>query len=235
MAELVTYGRDGQVATITMDDGKVNALSLEMQAELNQALDRAESDRAIVVLTGRTGIFSAGFHLPTLQAGGPDGAKMVIGGFRLSERLLSFPTPVVIACSGHAIAMAAFLLLSADYRVGAAGSFRVTANEVSIGLRVPDSAIEICRQRLSPTALLRAVALSEVFEPEEARQAGFLDAVVEPEALAETARTAAERLAALDLGAHYATKLRVQGEALDRLRATIEADEAQGLSSLVDE
>ena len=66
-----------------MDDGKVNVMSLAMQAALRNAFDRAEADQAVVLLTGRPGVFSAGFDLPTLRAGGPDAKAMVMGGFEL--------------------------------------------------------------------------------------------------------------------------------------------------------
>src|SRR3712207_6183886 len=125
MTTLVTYEGGDPVATIAMDDGKVNALSLQMLAELNAALDQADAHGAAVVLTGREGTFSAGFDLGVLRGGGSDAAAMIRGGFELAARLLAFATPVVIACSGHAIAMAAFLVLSGDYRVGAAGPYKI--------------------------------------------------------------------------------------------------------------
>src|SRR4051812_25889383 len=104
--DLITEGTRDGVATITMDDGKVNALSLPMQSQLGAALDRAlATDAAAVVLAGRPGVFSAGFDLPTLQAGGEDAIAMLQGGFVLAERLLTFPRPVIVACPGHVIAM----------------------------------------------------------------------------------------------------------------------------------
>ena len=90
---LVNYHLDDVVATITMDDGKVNALSPAMQAELNKALDQAEADGAVVVLSGRDGVFSAGFDLGVMRGGGDEAVSMVRGGFDLAHRLLSFPTP----------------------------------------------------------------------------------------------------------------------------------------------
>src|SRR5262245_42615458 len=139
MGTLVTYRLDGRVATITMDDGKVNVLSPGMLAELNGALDRAVEDRAVVLLTGGGRVFSAGFDLKVLGAGGQEALAMIRAGFELAARVLSFPQPVVIACGGHAMAMGVFLLLSGDYRVGAAGSYKITANEVAIGIPVPRS------------------------------------------------------------------------------------------------
>ena len=116
MSTLVSYRLRDSVATITMDDGKVNALSLAMFTELGAAFDRAAADRAVVVLTGREGVLSAGFDLPVLRTGGPAAAKMLRAGFDLAERMLAFPAPVLVACPGHAIAMGVFLLLSGDYR-----------------------------------------------------------------------------------------------------------------------
>jgi enoyl-CoA hydratase len=223
---VVGYELQGSVATLTMDDGKVNALSLPMLGALGETLDRAETDRAIVVLTGRPGIFSAGFDLKALRAGGADAVQMLKAGFELAERLLSFPTPVVVACPGHAIAMGSFLVLSADYRIGVSGDFRITANEVAIGLTMPRAAIEICRQRLAPAQFNRAVVLAEVFSPEEAVRAGYLDQVVEPAQLSAAAAAAAQQLATLDLDAHLSTKQRVRSAFLRELRVAIEEDNA---------
>jgi len=223
----VTYGLVDSVATITMDDGKVNALSLAMLGELNGALDRAAADGAVVVLTGREGVFSAGFDLPVLRAGGPEALDMLRAGFELSARVLSFPTPVLIACTGHAIAMGVFLVLSGDYRIGAAGPYKITANEVAIGLTMPRAAVEICRQRLTPSHFNRAVALAEVFSPDDAVTAGFLDRVAPASEVRDTARLVANELSKLDLDAHARTKLRMRAAALDSIRAAIKADDLE--------
>ncbi len=225
MGTLVSYLLDGSVATITMDDGKVNVLSPQMLAEIGTALDQAQADRAVVVLAGRPGVFSAGFDLSVLRAGGSCADGMVRAGFELAERLLSFPAPVLVACTGHAIAMGAFLLLSGDYRLGASGTFKITANEVAIGLSMPQVAVEICRQRLTPTHFARAVSLAEVFQPDDAVGAGFLDRAVPADELTEAAAGKAAELAALDPVAHAATKLRARQPVLAAIRAAIEADD----------
>ena len=120
-----------------MDDGKANVMSLQMQAEIHAALDRSAAERPVVVLTGRPGVFSGGFDLQVLRSGGTTATDMVVGGFELASRLLSFPTPVIVAATGHAVAMGIFLLLAGDYRIGAAGPFKLIANEVAIGLTMP--------------------------------------------------------------------------------------------------
>ena len=224
---LVSYQREDSIAAITVDDGKVNALSVPMLAELNGALDQAAADRAVVVLSGRPGVFSAGFDLPVLRAGGSPAIGMLRDGFELAERMLSFPMPIAIACTGHAVAMGAFLLLSGDYRVGVAGPYKLAANEVAIGLTMPRAAIELLRQRLAPAPFQRAVTLAEPFSPENAVEAGFLDRVVEAPELPQIARHIAVTLSTLDMPAHGASKLRARGPTLRALRAAIEADYAE--------
>jgi enoyl-CoA hydratase len=224
MGNLISYQLNDAIATITMDDGKVNALTMPMFDGLNSALDRAEADGAVVVLAGREGVFSAGFDLNVLRAGGPDAPALVRTGFELSARLLAFPAPVVVACTGHAIAMGVFLLLSGDYRLGVAGPYKITANEVAIGLTMPRPAIELCRQRLTPAHFNRAVILAEVYAPDEAVAAGFLDRAVAAEGFSPAARAVAERLRNLDRAAHAATKQRTRRQATDALRQAIEDD-----------
>ena len=236
MSELVSYQLEGSIATIAMDDGKANVLSLEMLSQINAALDRAAADRAVAVLAGREGVFSGGFDLRALGTGGTTAASMLTAGFELAERILSFPMPVVIACSGHAVAMGVFLLLSGDYRVGAAGPYKITANEVAIGMTMPNAAVEICRQRLAPAHFHRAVILAEVYSPDEAVAAGFLDRVVPASDLPREARAIATQLGKLNMDAHTATKMRTRDHALTAIRAAIEADQAafQAIAGVAD-
>ena len=224
MDQLVTYDLGDSVATITMDDGKVNALSPQMFAELATSFDRAAHDNAVVVLSGRPGIFSAGFDLSVLRAGGAEASGMLRAGFELSERMLSFPTPVVIACTGHAMAMGVFVLLSGDYRIGVSGAFKLVANEVAIGMTMPLAAVEIVRQRLAPAFFNRAIILAELFSPDNAVEAGLLDRVVEAPELRVVANDTAIALAKLDMAAHLASKRRAREHTLQVIRAGIDAE-----------
>lgn len=225
--ERVTYRRAGSLAAITLDDGKVNAMSTVMLEAINNAFDRAAADdAAVVVLAGREGVFSAGFDLPTLRRGGFGALTMVRAGFETAERILSFPKPVVVACTGHAIAMGTFLLFSGDYRIGTRGTFTLSANEVAIGLTMPRAAMEILRYRLTPSAFTRAVNLAEPFTPDDAAAAGFLDRVVGPAELLPAAYAVADQLTGLDMDAHRATKLRARARMLDTLRSAIDEDTA---------
>lgn len=230
MAGLATYELSGQVAHITFDDGKANALSIAMLQALHGAFDRAEKDKAIVVLTGRPGIFSAGFDLKVFAQGIPENVReMLLLGAELSLRILTFPTPVITACTGHAYPAGAFLMLAADVRVGVDGPFRIGLNEVAIGLTLPKFAVEVARQRLLPAYFNRLLVTGEMITPCEAAIAGFLDQVVEPSELRSATDAIAQSLTKIDPVAHAATKLRVREQAARAIRAAI--DEEIGLGN----
>ena len=219
MSSLTTYGTVDGVSVITLDDGKVNALSPAMLAEIQSRLDEAEAAGVPVVLTGRAQTLSAGFDLRTPPEGWPG---MLVGGARLAERLLSYPLPTVVACNGNAIAMGGFTLLSADHRVGADGDFRIGLNEVAIGMTAPWFAIAIARYRLTRTAYDHCLVTGELLRPQAALDAGFLDAVVAPDELHSTALAAAQGLAGVNFEAHAATKLRLRADVLAGIRDGIE-------------
>lgn len=233
-SKFVTYDFQNKMATITMNDGGKNLISPQMLFELNKALDQAEKEAAVVIITGYDNIFSAGFDLKVLKKGAKKAFKMLNGGFALTTRLLSFPTPVVIACNGHAIAMGVFLLLSGDYRIGVEGPFKIVANEVALGLTMPATAIEVCKQRLTPAHFGRAVMLAEEYAPSTAVEAGFFDCTVASnELLLQKAISTATAYTKLDLDAHHRTKLRTRKQLIKALKRANRFDKfdiiAQGI------
>ena len=219
MSDAISYEQDAGVATVTLDDGKVNALGVPVLEALHAHLDRAEADGDAVVLTGRTGMFSAGFDLKTFAAGGAELLRMLELGSTLCERILGFPRPVVIAASGHAMAAGAFLLLAADVRIGAEGDFRVGLNETQIGLTLPWSVIEVARYRIPPSHREAAIVAGTIYGPRDAIAPGFLDRVVAPDAVLASAQEEAARLGAFDPGAYAGNKLRLRGPAVEAVRA----------------
>lgn len=224
MSDLVSYELSDRIATLRMDDGKVNAVSLAMSESIGAALDRAEADEAVVILTGRDGVFSAGFDMSVFDKEPDDVVAMIRAGAELAERVMSFPNPVVTACSGHAIAMGAFLMMSGDVRIAAAGPFKIGMNEVAIGMTVPHFALAVARHRLSPAHFNLAAITGRFYTPEEAVEAGFVDRVVGKDSLEDEARAVATALGAIDRRAHAATKLRVRAGALAELREGIETE-----------
>lgn len=224
MSDPVSYEREGRVATIAIDDGKVNALSIPTLEAIHAALDQAEADEAVVVLTGREKYFSAGFDLRVFQEEPERIVEMLTLGARLCERVLAFPTPVLVACSGHAIAAGSFLPLAADIRIGVDGPFKLGLNEVQIGLTVPLFVVELARQRLTPVDFNRALVTAKMYDPHEAVAAGFLDQVVSAKELRGTSLDLAQQLATLDPAAHKATKERVRASALEAVRGAIDTE-----------
>jgi enoyl-CoA hydratase len=215
--------RDG-VATIRIDDGKRNALSPEVFRELYTAFDQARSDDAAVILTGRESVFSAGFDLKVMKRGGADALRMLRAGYGLPARVLSHPRPVVVACNGHVMAMGVFLMLSADYVIGSRGDFRISANEVAIGLTMPRVAAAMLQHRLTPAAFQRAVTLSEFFDVDAALELGFFDELTEPQDLMARAETRMGEFRQLDKAAHLASKLRIRRPLIRKLRRYIWLD-----------
>jgi enoyl-CoA hydratase len=211
------------IAWITMDDGKVNAMSSDMLGEIGEALDVAESAGAVTVLRGREGIFSAGFDLNTFKRGLEASAEMVRAGGKLVERLLGFPLPVLTVCTGHAYPMGAFLMLSADVRLGVAGPWRIGMNEVAIGLTVPSFAVELARHRLTPPGFAR-ITTAAMFAPEEALSLGYLDRVLDADQLPDAVQEEASRLRGLDMPSFAATKARINERALHAVRATLKGE-----------
>ena len=226
MGELVSYRADGGIATVAMDDGKVNIMSSAMIAELNAAFDRAESEKAAVLLTGRAGSFSSGFDLKVLMAGGAPALDMLMSGFELAARLLAYPHPLVVACTGHAIAMGVFVVLCGDERIGADGAFKIGANEVQNGLTMPYTAVEVCRQRLTRAAFSRALNTATIYDPAAAVTAGFLDRIVPAGDVERASQEAVKRLAALPRPAYTRTKMRLRDESIRATRAGVELDRA---------
>ena len=224
MTDTVTYTRTDLISTVVMDDGKVNVFSIPMLRALHEAFDQAERDETVALLKGRPGCFTAGFDLRTLSGPGQDVVTLLRLGASLAERILSFPAPVTIACTGHAFPAGAFLLMAADVRLGAAGPFRLGLNEVRIGLTLPWFAVVLARHRLTAAHFDHAAVTGEMFDPGTAREAGLLDAVVPPDELDSRADRVAEDLASIDRSAHATTKLRVRKPVLDELRIAMGAE-----------
>jgi enoyl-CoA hydratase len=222
--ESVHYSLRDRVATIRLDDGKRNALSPAVLRDIRRAFDRAEADRASVLITGRESVFSAGFDLNVMKRGGVDALRMLHSGYSLPARVLAYPYPVIAACNGHSLAMGVFLMLSADYVIGTRGDFKIAANEVAIGLTMPRVAAAMLRHRLNPAAFQRAVTLSEYFDVDAARSAGFFDELVDHADLLPRAVDRAAAFLELDPRAHTAAKRRIRRALVRRLRYSVPLD-----------
>ncbi len=223
----VTYELQDRVAVVTIDDGKANAISHDIAAAVHDALGRAREEAGAVVLAGRPGRFSAGFDLATMTSSNEAARHLLTAGAELGLEIFEFPKPVVIACTGHALAMGGILLFCSDIRIGAEGSFKIGLNEVAIGMPVPRFAVDLGRDRLTKAAFTRAINHATVYDPESAVVAGFLDRVVPaedtvPAAIAEAAELA-ERLHPEGFAT---TRINCRGDLAAKLRHELAADVA---------
>lgn len=221
----VTYELRDRVAIITIDDGKANAISHEIADGITSALARARNEAGAVVLAGRPGRFSAGFDLSVMTSSPEAARNLLAAGAAVAIEIHDFPKPVVVASTGHALAMGAILLMAADVRIGAEGNYKIGLNEVAIGMPVPRFAVELARTSLSTAAFTPAVNHATVYDPEGARLAGYLDQVVADDAVVPTAVAHAADLAErLDPDAFVVTRANCRGASLDLIRKGLATD-----------
>jgi len=218
----VNYQLEGAVAVLRLDDGKANAISYAVLDALEAAVSRAESEAGAVLLLGRPGRFSAGFDLSVIRQGAAAAQPLIRRGAGLLVRLAESPLPVIAGCTGHALAQGALLLLASDLRLGARGEFKIGLNEVAIDLPLPDFALALAAERLANSHRLRATVLAEIYNPQSAVEAGYLDRTLPPEELESAARAEAARLAELPRDALRLTKRGIRAETMRRIRAGIE-------------
>lgn len=230
--EPVHYEVRDRIAHVTIANGKANALSPEVIAALDDALTRAEDAGeehvGALLITGQPGMLSGGFDLQVIRSGMEAASRLVTDGGALFTRMFGSEVPVVVACTGHAVAAGALLMLGADYRVGARGDFRIGLIETQIGMVLPRWAVELSRERLSVRHFQQATVGARMYDPVGAADAGFLDAVVEPGELADAALAEARRWAELPRSA-YRGQVRVnRGDRLGALADAIAADRERG-------
>ena len=217
----MNYALNDKIATITLDDGKANAVSHTLIDALNTALDQAESEATAVVLLGRSGVFSAGFDLKEIQKG-PDAAAALVGrGAEMFYRLFNYPLPLIAGCTGHAMAAGAFILLSCDTRVGVRGDFKLGLNETAIGMSLPVFGLELARNRLSKRHLTAAVVQSRLYDPASAIDAGYLDETVDVGELEARCHELATGLSALPTAAYARMKRDLRQAPLETIKASL--------------
>lgn len=226
----LTIEQRDHIMVIHLDDGKANALSFGLIAAIHHAITKAENDDEIggVVLHGRPGRFSGGFDLGIMFADDFNAiVNLVADGGGLVRRLYGSSVPVVAACTGHALAAGALMLLGCDVRVGADIPAKIGLNEVAIKMVLPDWAMTIAEVRLSKRHMQRAIVNARITTPAEAVDVGFLDEVVAEEALLERAvEIAAEMAATLDPKAYAGTIDKFRGETLAAMDAQVTAARA---------
>lgn len=220
----VTWEIDDSVVVITLDDGRVNALSSDILSQLAGALEFSLASGRAVCLVGREGHFSAGYDRSAI-ADPTRSADLVDQGGRFLDSLYGHPQPVVAAVTGHALGIGAAITMACDIRIGANGNFKIGITETSLGLPLSLRTMDLARDRIATTSLARCVLKGEALDPERALEAGFLDDVVDPGDLTEAAISQARTLGAYRASVYRKNKLALRAPTLRRWAAL---NEAQG-------
>ncbi len=214
---VVTADLDGVMVT-TVNDGKVNALTFELMEGLRSAIATASGQGRPLVITGRDGCLSAGFDLAVVNGGEEDRITALFAeGAELYGAIVAAPIPVIVSCTGHALAGGALLLLSVDYRIGRDGTYRLGLNETRIGLALPNFAVTLATHRLERRFLTAATMFAEVVPPERAVDMGYLDESVDDPL--SRACALAQELASLPQEAFATTKRRIRRALQQELEA----------------
>ncbi|HUS43909.1 MAG TPA: enoyl-CoA hydratase-related protein [Ilumatobacteraceae bacterium] len=215
MPELLTLERrpDG-VALITLANGKVNALSTELLAEIRSvATELTSTPPGAVVITGGDRLFAAGADIS--QFGGPDEATTIGAAFHGAlDAVAAIPRFVIAAVSGYALGGGCELALACDYRIASEKAV-FGQPEILLGI-IPGGGGTQRLPRLVGASRAKEMCLTgRQVRAEEALRIGLADEIVAPEALTERALALAAGVASGPLSAQAICK-RVIDDGLDR-------------------
>jgi enoyl-CoA hydratase/carnithine racemase len=205
MPLILTERTDGVLRVELDRPEKKNAITIAMYQALGDALESASGDAGVraVLLHGKPEVFSSGNDVADFLADPPRGEDFAP--FRFLRVLAHFDKPLVAAVSGAAIGIGTTLLLHCDLVYAAAGA-RFQLPFASLGL-APEAASSLLLPRLAGwQKAAELLMLGEPFTAEAAHAIGLVNRIVAPEALLETATSAARALAAKPPAALRATK-----------------------------
>ena len=219
---LATLTSKDDISIITLDDGKANVFSPKMIQDVNECLDKVPTEGGALIITGRRGMFSAGFDLKIISAGDMQATMdMSLSGFKLLSRLFSFPRPILAACSGHGIALGTFLLCCCDYRIGVKGDYMIGANEMRTNMVIPIPILELISHRVTASHKYRAILGAEMYSIQDGVEAGLIDEIVDSKDLMEAAMLKAKDLASMGHPSYTLTKELFIREPLQKINDAI--------------
>jgi enoyl-CoA hydratase len=214
------------VAIIRIDDGKVNAFSKELLSSLSEAFDLALAHHKAVLILGGTRCLSAGFDLSAMRSDAGTRRELVVSGLDLALKIFESPIPVVVGCTGHAIAAGTLLLFGADHVIVGDGPVKIGLNETTIGIELSPFVLELARYRLLPSAY-NQILRGHLYGAEAAHLAGYVDEVVPSDEVIPRSIEAAKQLAELDPLSYRRTKEAMRSKTISALRAALERKRAE--------
>tara|TARA_Y100000385_G_scaffold33848_1_gene31755 strand:+ start:2050 stop:2739 length:690 start_codon:yes stop_codon:yes gene_type:complete len=221
-AKIATLTNKDDISIITLDDGKANVFSPKMIQDVNECLDKVPTESGALIITGRDGMFSAGFDLKIISSGDMQATMdMSLSGFKLLSRIFSFPRPILAACSGHGIALGTFLLCCCDYRIGVKGDYMIGANEMRTNMVIPIPILELISHRVTASHKYRAILGAEMYSIQSGVEAGLIDEIVDSKDLMEAAMLKAKDLASMGHPSYTLTKELFIREPLQKINDAI--------------
>lgn len=214
---VVSLELQGNVAVLTLNDGNVNAMSYGLLSTARAAFADAVEQADAVVIAGNHKCLSAGFDLTEVMQGPEQRDAIISAGGDWFYEIFTCPKPVVIACTGHAVAGGMVFLLVGDARIGRAGSHKYGFNGVLIGVPMPAFGIALTQYRVHPP-MAEEILLGQMYGPDDALRAGLVDTLVEGDASAvvDAAVARATELAGRSADAYAATKLAARAALIER-------------------
>jgi enoyl-CoA hydratase len=209
------------VATIRIDDAKANAFNRELLSALSDALDVAIAQHRAALIVGRDGFLSAGFDLSVMRAGADARRSLVLAGLELALKIFESPVPVIVCCTGHAIAAGTLLLLPSEHVLVADAPVKIGFNETTIGIELSPFVLELARYRLLPSAY-NQILHGQLLGAGDAQRAGYVDEVVPPDELLPRSLEVAQHFAGLDPPSYRRTKEALRSHTASVLRADLE-------------
>jgi 3,2-trans-enoyl-CoA isomerase len=229
---MITTLNHGAIRELRLNRPPVNALSTELIVALRESIERASAEGVrSVVISGGPGVFTAGLDLPlllSLDRGGVERLWREL--YALMKSLATSPIPICAALTGHAPAGGTVIALFCDYRVCAAGDFKLGLTEVQVGIPLPPVILWALRRQVGPRQAERLAVGGLVLSPEQALSIGLVDELAPPEAVVERARTWCEKLNALPENAVFATRRRARAD----LAALFDKGSEQELHTVLD-
>ena len=220
--KIATLTSKDDISIITLDDGKANVFSPKMIQDVNECLDKVPTESGALIITGRDGMFSAGFDLKIISSGDMQATMdMSLSGFKLLSRIFSFQRPVLAACSGHGIALGTFLLCCCDYRIGVKGDYMIGANEMRTNMVIPIPILELISHRVTASHKYRAILGAEMYSIQDGVEAGLIDEIVDSKDLMEAAMLKAKDLASMGHPSYTLTKELFIREPLQKINDAI--------------
>lgn len=217
----ISYQVTDNIVTITLDDGKANALTTQWLDELMALFDKAqESEAKALIITGRQNFFSGGLDIKALSQMDAAGVDKQLHHFAtMALKLYGLPMPTIALITGHTIAGGFILASACDHRFALNGPFKYQLNEIVIGVAIPHWLSTVCDSALSRPVFEAATLSARVMSPQDMLTYGFLSGLGEDLAdVTGKAYSLASQLAGYSREVYADSKAMMRGE---RIRQAI--------------